>query len=65
MKVKVRLLMDTYDGKKGDVFDLDRHTAFAWVRSEVAEFYMPPEQKAKAAPKNKAKPAPKTKAKGE
>lgn len=59
-KVKVRMLVDTYDDKKGDIVPKDRRTAFDLVYANQAEFY---EGRAKPAPRNKAKKAPANKAK--
>ena len=68
--MKVRLLRDCYDGKKGETLDLDERTAFSWVQGEIAEFVEPvttteklKAERAKAAPKNRAKKAPSNRAK--
>jgi len=70
--VKVRLLRDCYDGKKGEILTLDQLTAFSWVQGEIAEFVEPVtkapdlaarEERAKPAPKNRVKKAPANRAK--
>jgi len=64
--MRVRLLRDCYDGKKGETLDLDERTAFAWVQGEIAEFVdavTTTEKRAKAAPLNRVKKAPSNRAK--
>ena len=63
--MKVRLLRDCYDGKQGEVLDLDERTAFAWVQGEIAEFVDPvtttekvKAERVKAAPVNRVKSKP-------